>query len=102
VREAREETGLDVLIHRLTGVYSKPALGEIVLNFDAQAACGQLVPSEEGVASRFFPLDKLPDQTLPKHVERIRHSAARNGKVEFLVQDSPPGLAVLGFKDRGC
>jgi len=100
VREAREETGLDIVIHRLTGVYSKPARGEIVFNFDAGAVGGQLVPTDEGVGSEFFPLHELPDATLPKHIERIRDSAKRRFEVEFRIQDSPSGLTMLGFQQE--
>lgn len=98
VRETREETGLDISVRRLTGVYSKPARREIVLNFDADAVGGQIVPTNEGVSSEFFPLDGLPDAMLPKHVERIRDSAQRRADVTFRIQDSPPGLRVLGFR----
>jgi 8-oxo-dGTP diphosphatase len=97
VREAQEETGLDISLRRLTGVYSKPARREIVLNFDADVVGGRIVPTAEGVRSEFFLLDALPDATLPKHVERIRDSAERRADVVFRIQDSPPGLAVLGF-----
>lgn len=96
-REAQEETGLDISLRRLTGVYSKPTRREVVLNFDAKAVGGRIVPTAEGVRSEFFPLDALPDATLPKHVERIRDSAQRRTDVVFGIQDSPPGLAVLGF-----
>ena len=97
---AREETGLDITVERLTGVYSKPSRSEIVFNFDARVVGGQLVPTEEGVRSAYFPLDKLPDPTLPKHIERIRDSAKRQTKVVLRVQDGPSGLTMLGFKQE--
>jgi 8-oxo-dGTP diphosphatase len=97
VRETQEETGLDISLRRLTGAYSKRARREIVLNFDADAFGGRIVPTAEGVRSDFFPLDALPDATLPKHVERIHDSAERRADVVFRIQDSPPGLTVLGF-----
>ena len=48
--------------------------------------------------SRYFPLHVLPDSTLPKHVERVQHSAAGYANVVFHVQDTPPGLQVLGYR----
>lgn len=101
LREVREETGLEIELERLTGVYSKPARDQVVLNFAGRVVGGHLTPTEEGVESDYFPLDALPEPVLPKHVERIRHSATRQDEVVFQVQDTPPGLEVLGFRSRG-
>ena len=98
VRETREETGLEVEIERLTGIYSKPSRGQIVLGFRGRVTGGQLVPTEESEESRYFPVDALPESILPKHVEHIHDSAARHADVVLKVQDTPPGLEVLGFK----
>lgn len=98
VRETREETGLEIEVHRLTGVYSKLSRGELVLNFAGRVVGGQPVPTEEGAESQFFPVASLPDPTLPKHIERILDSAARHTDVVFQIQDTPSGLKVLGFK----
>lgn len=98
VRETREETGLDVEINRLTGVYSKPKRGTIVLNFEGRIVGGRLIPTEEGAESRYFAINALPNPTLPKHVERIKDSAARHTPVVFRTQDTPSGLKELGFK----
>jgi ADP-ribose pyrophosphatase YjhB (NUDIX family) len=98
VREAREETGLEVEIRRLTGVYHKPSRGAVVLNFEGQVVAGRPVPTDEGAESRYFPVDALPEPTLPKHVERIRDSAAREADAVFRIQDTPPGLKELGYE----
>ena len=97
VRETREETGLEIKITRLTGVYCKPTRGAIVLNFEGQIVGGEMTVTEEGVESRYFPVDALPEPTLPKHVERIHDSAAQLDTALLKVQDTPPGLDVLGF-----
>jgi 8-oxo-dGTP diphosphatase len=98
VRETREETGLEIEVERLAGVYSKPSRGEIVLNFEGCVVGGHLAPTEEGVESRYFPVNALPETTLPKHVERIHDSAAGHAEAVLKVQDTPSGLTVLGFK----
>lgn len=98
VREAREETGLEIEVRRLTGVYHKPSRGEVVLNFEGQVIAGRPVPTEEGAESRYFPVDALPEPTLPKHVERIRDSVACHADAVIRIQDTPSGLNVLGFK----
>ncbi len=71
-REVQEETGLEVEVGRLVGVYSKPQKQEIVLTFRCQAVGGLLTETEEITESRYFAPDALPERTLPKHAERIR------------------------------
>ncbi len=97
-REVKEETGLDVELARLTGIYCKPARGQVVLNFAGRVIGGQLRPTDEAAESGYFSLDRLPEPILPKHVERIHHSADRQDEVVFQIQDTPPGLEVLGFE----
>src|SRR6266581_6377964 len=46
-REVREETGLEVEVKYLVGVYSKPQKQEVVLTFSCRAAGGVLTATEE-------------------------------------------------------
>jgi ADP-ribose pyrophosphatase YjhB (NUDIX family) len=71
-REVREETGLEVEVGRLVAVYSKPQKQEVVLAFCCRAKGGTLIETEEVTESRYFAPDALPEQTLPKHAERVR------------------------------
>lgn len=74
LRETREETGLDVKLTRLQGVYSHPE-GRIVTFTDngdvkhsidvaigARIIGGSLTTSEESVRMEFFPKTSLPGQ----------------------------------------
>jgi 8-oxo-dGTP diphosphatase len=70
-REVKEETGLEVQVERLVGVYSKPQKQEVVLTFRCQVIGGELQATEESRACRYFLPDALPRNTLPKHRERI-------------------------------
>jgi len=70
-REVREETGLDVELERLVGVYSKPQKNEVVLAFRCRITGGQLQETEETRESRYFDPGELPWNTLPKHRQRI-------------------------------
>lgn len=70
-REVREETGLEVQVERLAGVYSKPQKQEVVLTFRCRATGGALQATEESRACRYFSPDALPRNTLPKHRQRI-------------------------------
>src|SRR5438270_8749332 len=71
-REVREETGLEVEVEQLVGVYSKPQKQEVVLTFRCQIKGGTLQPTEEIRESRFFDPHSLPHNLLPKHRERVQ------------------------------
>ncbi len=70
-REVHEETGLEVEVEQLVGVYSKPQKQEVVLTFRCRITGGTLHPTEEIRESRYFPPDALPVNTLPKHRQRV-------------------------------
>lgn len=72
-REVREETGLEIAVGQLVGVYSKPLKQEVVLSFRCQLIGGTLgaINDDDIDESRYFPLNDLPDNTLPKHRQRI-------------------------------
>ncbi len=81
-REIREETGLDVQIERLSGVYSAPYPDGFTVNgvnqmvvatFVGRAVGGELRLSPEITAAAFFPPDALPEPIMPTHVRRIHH-----------------------------
>ncbi len=70
-REVFEETGLKVKVVQLVGVYSKPQKQEVVLTFFCNIIGGTLQSTEETRESRYFHPDALPENTLPKHRQRI-------------------------------
>lgn len=70
-REVREETGLEVAVEYLVGVYSKPQKREIVLTFRCLVIGGMLTTTEESRDCRYFAPDSLPLNTLPKHRQRV-------------------------------
>lgn len=71
-REVREETGLEVELEQLVGVYSKPQKQEVVLAFRCRKVGGVLTETEETSECCYFPPDALPVNTLPKHRQRIQ------------------------------
>ena len=72
-REVREETGLEVAVERLVGLYSwAPREDEIIFGFVCRVTGGALATSDESDAVRYFAPDALPANTFPEHVHRIR------------------------------
>ncbi|MGH7390607.1 MAG: NUDIX domain-containing protein [Candidatus Rokuibacteriota bacterium] len=87
-REVREETGLDVAVGRLVGVYSVPEL-QIVrypdgnvwhyvnVCFECVVRSGALTTCDETLDLRYFPPRRLPAMLLSSHRIRIRDARAR-------------------------
>jgi 8-oxo-dGTP diphosphatase len=71
IREVREETGLEVAVERLVGVYSKPQKNEVVLALRCHITGGTLSATEESRECRFFAPNAMPRNTLPKHRQRV-------------------------------
>lgn len=60
VREAREESGLDVRIDHLINIYSYAGKTPIIVVYAATALAGELEVDDEGLEARTFALDELP------------------------------------------
>ena len=83
VREAKEETGLEVEIVSVLGAYSDPTVCTVYpdgnraqiasLNFLVRPTGGELIESNEETAEqRWFAANELPDNIMPTHTQRIR------------------------------
>ena len=97
VREVEEETGLVIEVERLVGIYSKPYRNEVVLTFQCRPVNGELCPTEEASEWRYFSVDDLPRNLLPKHRERILDAARHQSSAILRVQQGPADLEVLGL-----
>ncbi len=71
IREVKEETGLDVDIERLVGVYGKPDKDDIVFAFVCRVTGGELVLTDEADQHGFFAYQQIPINTPPRQTERI-------------------------------
>ncbi|MCD4705344.1 NUDIX domain-containing protein [bacterium] len=72
IREAKEETGLDVEVVKMTGIYSKPNTDDIVLQFVCKAIGGKITLNEEADKIKYFAFADIPNNTVPKQIPRIK------------------------------
>ena len=89
VREVEEETGLQVTVRRLIGVYGKLDKDDLVFAFVCDVVGGELIETNESDANRYFALDALPINTAPRQVTRIR-DAALNANVPLFRRQTEP------------
>ena len=83
IREAKEETGLNIEIARLIGVYSDPEFWvfsypdgnrahAFAAAFECRVVSGELRPNmTDSLEVKWFPLDDLPDNLMPMHSKVI-------------------------------
>jgi 8-oxo-dGTP diphosphatase len=90
-REVREEVGVEIRIVRLVGVYSKPQKREVVLTFLCALADNQATPtiSDEVSDVGWFSSDALPNDTLPKHRQRVLDAALGQPEAILRAQTTP-------------
>lgn len=88
IREVREETGLEVGVRRLIGVYSEPdrqivrypdgnVWHYVSLCFECVVRGGELTTCDETLALRWVELSRLPATLLANHRIRIRDARRR-------------------------
>jgi ADP-ribose pyrophosphatase YjhB (NUDIX family) len=75
VREAREESGLEVKIDRLIDIYSYAGRTPIIVVYAATYVSGELVVDEEGLEARAFEPSEIPWSEL---AFRSTHDALRD------------------------
>ena len=75
IREVREETGLEVAVERLVGIYGKIGRNELVFAFVCRVVGGCLCSTDESDDCRYFDIKALPANILKKHAERILDAA---------------------------
>jgi ADP-ribose pyrophosphatase YjhB (NUDIX family) len=98
IREVKEETGLDVTLERLVGVYGKVEKDELVFAFVCRVTGGQLILTDEADQHNYFAVDEIPTNTSPKQVERIHDAIKQNTQPVFRRQIAPSTQSVIEEK----
>lgn len=90
IRETREETGFEVAVERLAGVYSwAPREDEVIFGFVCRVTGGERATSDESDDVRFFAPDGLPANTFPEHIHRIRDALQGQPRALLKVAEGP-------------
>ncbi|MGC8872830.1 MAG: GNAT family N-acetyltransferase [Chloroflexia bacterium] len=94
IRECAEETGLQVAVGELVGVYSfdDEPQGGIVIFYTARVVGGQLRPGDDAQEVRIFPLPEMPRLAFRTHREALERWKRDR---ERLLERFPEETAVL-------
>ena len=71
IRETHEETGFDIQISQLSGIYNKTDHKEILFAFVSEIVGGEAIVTNECIEMRYFRVDELPDNLPRRHREII-------------------------------
>lgn len=94
-REVKEETGLEVEVVKLLGVYNKENKNDIVFSFLCKVVGGEITLNDEADKIEYFEIDKLPANTVPKQVERIKDALSNPSKVIFRTQTGKSSIELV-------
>jgi 8-oxo-dGTP diphosphatase len=70
-REVNEETGVQVTVDRLTGVYKNMSRGIVALVYRCSIAGGKPMPSIEAKSVRWVDRDEIDDLMIPAYAIRV-------------------------------
>lgn len=91
-REVTEETGLEIVVRRLSGLYWRPSQAVLVLQFEARVTGGTVHTSAEADDVRFVHFDDLPERMNPVVAERIRDVLTGHPAPKLATQHGPSGV----------
>ena len=95
VREVKEETGLDVEVTKLQGIYNKHGKDEIVFSFECKIIGGEITLTDEAKEIKYFAVEKIPANTSPKQVERIKDSMNKNNETIMKNQTGKSSIELI-------
>ncbi len=95
VREIKEETGLDAIVSRLAGIYSKPDQNDVVFSFVCTITGGVITPNNEADRIEWFAPASLPPNTSPKQVERIMDAVRDPNAMHMKIQTGKSSIELI-------
>ncbi len=98
IRETKEETGLDVKIKKLSGIYSKPEKDEIVFQYICEVVDGEITLNDEADEIKYFAFERIPKNTSRKQIERVQD--ALKNKSEPIMKKQIGKSSIQMVKER--
>ncbi|MFH0780072.1 MAG: NUDIX domain-containing protein [Parcubacteria group bacterium] len=95
IREVKEETGYDVEVVKLAGVYSKPERDEVCFSFECKITGGALTLNEEAKEIKYFHVHEIPKNTSTKQVERIKHLLEGGNETIMKIQTGKSSIELI-------
>ena len=89
MREVTEETGLEVAVDRLVGVYTNARRDDIVFTFVCRVTGDALQLTQESSDHRYCALAEMPRNLTPRNPERIREALEGGDGPIFWRQSGP-------------
>jgi ADP-ribose pyrophosphatase YjhB (NUDIX family) len=102
IREVTEETGLEVAVDHLVGVYTNARRDDIVFAFVCHVTGGALRLTDESSDHRYCNLSEIPRNITPKNVERITEALKGGDQPIFRHQSGPTTREWLQHLDEEC
>ncbi|MCA1707250.1 MAG: NUDIX domain-containing protein [Actinobacteria bacterium] len=75
-REVFEETGIEVQVERLTGVYKNMPRGIVALVFRCSPVGGRLTTTDEALSTRWLSIDQIRQCMDPAYIVRVTDAFA--------------------------
>jgi len=96
IREVKEETGLDVEITKLVGVYTKSNKDDVVFSFECKVISWEITLNEEAQEIKYFAFQDFPKNTVPKQVERVKDFLESKSDTAIMkIQTSPSSIDLV-------
>jgi ADP-ribose pyrophosphatase YjhB (NUDIX family) len=84
IREVKEETGLDVEVESLAGIYSKRNETDICFSFICKVTGGKISLTDEADILKYFAVNEIPQNTSPNQVDRIKDVLVEKQKMPIM------------------
>ncbi|MFZ2150361.1 MAG: NUDIX domain-containing protein [Minisyncoccia bacterium] len=94
-REVKEETGFDVEIIKLFAVYNKLGKNSINFSFLCRITGGEATLNDEADQIEYFEIDKIPKNTVPKHVDSIMDALLNLKEITFKTQTGKSAIQLI-------
>ncbi len=95
IREVKEETGYDVEVVKLSGIYTEPGQNEVIFAFECKIIDGETTLNKEAKKIQYFAFQEIPKNTFQQHIERIEDLLKHKTDVTLKIQKTDPSINLI-------